>query len=208
MSTPKENEWLTLSDVAKALGVHEGTVRRWADAGRLPFFRTPGGHRRFLASDVSLFVHQGHYPGNRSVEHIETQVLSVVRNEISQHARSQSWHPYYDSERSSRRKDTGRRLVGLLVHYISQNTNRDQYLNEAKEMMRDYGREAHLLGVNLYDTVQAYLFFRRSLNEAVVASAQGDDAHSPQLIERMNQFWDDLLLAMIEGYTQPHSTSA
>src|SRR6187200_2883268 len=39
--------WLTLHEVSEQLGVAPSTVRRWADAGRLPARRTEGGHRRF-----------------------------------------------------------------------------------------------------------------------------------------------------------------
>src|SRR5690606_17134775 len=113
----------------------------------------------------------------------------------------------YDSDRSVQRRDTGRRLVGLVMHYTSHTDNSDLYLQEAKELMRGYGLEAKSLNMNLYDTAQAYLFFRWSLHEDVVASAQGDDIHSPHLLERMNHFWDELLLALIEGYTESESTA-
>lgn len=43
-------------DVARMLGVNPRTVKRWADDGRLPSFRTPGGHRRFYLSDVKEAV--------------------------------------------------------------------------------------------------------------------------------------------------------
>jgi excisionase family DNA binding protein len=43
---------LTPSDVAAVLFVDPKTVTRWATAGKLPAVRTPGGHRRFLRSDV------------------------------------------------------------------------------------------------------------------------------------------------------------
>src|SRR5436853_6907022 len=39
--------WLTLHEVSAQLGVAPSTVRRWADAGRIPARRTEGGHRRF-----------------------------------------------------------------------------------------------------------------------------------------------------------------
>jgi excisionase family DNA binding protein len=47
---------LTVSQVAQRLGVSIGTVRRWADAGHLEGFRTPGGQRRFNAEQVEAFV--------------------------------------------------------------------------------------------------------------------------------------------------------
>jgi methanogenic corrinoid protein MtbC1 len=41
--------------------VGEATVKRWADAGEIDCFRTPGGHRKFRLRDVTAFVHQRQY---------------------------------------------------------------------------------------------------------------------------------------------------
>ena len=53
MSAP---EWLTLGGAAAYLGVANGTLRRWADQGRVPAFYTPGGHRRFRRPDLDAFL--------------------------------------------------------------------------------------------------------------------------------------------------------
>ena len=45
-------DWLALGTAASLLGVSTDTLRRWADAGRLRSFTTPGGHRRFARPDV------------------------------------------------------------------------------------------------------------------------------------------------------------
>ena len=49
-----DNNQITISigDTAKELGVSVKTVRRWADAGKLRFERTPTGHRRFYLADI------------------------------------------------------------------------------------------------------------------------------------------------------------
>ena len=47
---------LTISDTALMLGVSVATVRRWADAGHLASYRTPGGQRRFSAAEVEAFL--------------------------------------------------------------------------------------------------------------------------------------------------------
>ncbi len=47
---------LSVSQVAKRLGVSIGTVRRWADAGHVASYRTPGGQRRFSAAEIEAFV--------------------------------------------------------------------------------------------------------------------------------------------------------
>jgi excisionase family DNA binding protein len=50
------DNWLTLGQAAKVLGVAQSTVRAWSDAGRLPVFYTPGGHRRFKQDDLDAFL--------------------------------------------------------------------------------------------------------------------------------------------------------
>lgn len=40
-------EILTPGTVARLFAVDPKTVYRWAIAGKLPYFRTPGGHCRF-----------------------------------------------------------------------------------------------------------------------------------------------------------------
>src|SRR3954453_12995760 len=49
---------LSTLQVATLLGVGEATVKRWADAGEIDCFRTPGGHRKFRLRDVTAFVHR------------------------------------------------------------------------------------------------------------------------------------------------------
>src|SRR5438309_11425946 len=52
---------LSTRQVAQLLGVGEATVKRWADAGEIDCFRTPGGHRKFRLRDVTAFVQKRHY---------------------------------------------------------------------------------------------------------------------------------------------------
>lgn len=53
---------LTPLDVARRMGVTPSTVSRWADEGKLAFFRTPGGQRRFRRSDVEALIAAGFSP--------------------------------------------------------------------------------------------------------------------------------------------------
>ena len=50
--SPAGEDLLTPGGVAALLFVDRKTVTRWAVAGKLPFIRTPGGHRRYLKADV------------------------------------------------------------------------------------------------------------------------------------------------------------
>ena len=50
--------YLTPNEVAELLMVSPITVRSWAQKGLLVAKVTPGGHRRFLKSDVERFVRE------------------------------------------------------------------------------------------------------------------------------------------------------
>ena len=52
----RREEYLTPNQVADRLLVATVTVRQWASRGLLPSETTPGGHRRFRASDVEAFM--------------------------------------------------------------------------------------------------------------------------------------------------------
>jgi excisionase family DNA binding protein len=52
--TPRHTQTpdLRLSEAAALLGIHPDTLRRWADEGKVPTVRTPGGERRFYRADI------------------------------------------------------------------------------------------------------------------------------------------------------------
>lgn len=46
------NRLLTIAQAADRLGVHQKTLRRWADKGMVPVVKLPSGYRRFDPVDV------------------------------------------------------------------------------------------------------------------------------------------------------------
>jgi excisionase family DNA binding protein len=64
MKSPPRKTHLTPNEVATLLMVNPVTVRQWAARGLLRAVTTPGGHRRFLLSDVEEFARsRGAVPG-------------------------------------------------------------------------------------------------------------------------------------------------
>ena len=43
---------LTITEAARELGVHQNTLRRWADAGLIPVTRLPSGYRRWSPEQI------------------------------------------------------------------------------------------------------------------------------------------------------------
>lgn len=56
MKKSKEKPYLTPNEVAELLMVSPVTVRQWAQKGLLKAETTPGGHRRFMRSEVERFA--------------------------------------------------------------------------------------------------------------------------------------------------------
>lgn len=51
--------WIGLGEAVDVLGVHETTVRRWADSGAITTIRTPGRQRRFSREDCERIAREG-----------------------------------------------------------------------------------------------------------------------------------------------------
>lgn len=54
--TAPPEQFMTPGEVARLLKVDAKTVGRWAEAGKIAFIRTPGGHRRFRKADVDALT--------------------------------------------------------------------------------------------------------------------------------------------------------
>ncbi|HEX2612316.1 MAG TPA: cobalamin-dependent protein [Fibrobacteria bacterium] len=53
----KDSEYLTTSQAAVLLGVHESSVKRWSNAGELAIEKTSGGHRRIRLEALLSLAH-------------------------------------------------------------------------------------------------------------------------------------------------------
>lgn len=46
----------TGNQVAALFGVHVSTIVRWADEGKIPVFKTPGGRRRYPRAEIDALL--------------------------------------------------------------------------------------------------------------------------------------------------------
>jgi molybdopterin-binding protein len=82
-----------IGQAARLLGVSDDTVRRWADSGRLPVTRDPGGRRMIEGADLARFaaamtdehdagVTTGHSARNRLVGIVTKVTKDVVMAQV------------------------------------------------------------------------------------------------------------------------------
>jgi len=84
MKKSKHKTHLTPNEVAELLMVNPVTVRQWAARGLLRSLTTPGGHRRFLLSDVEEFARsRGAAPAPRSSGHPERVLIVEDDTQLS-----------------------------------------------------------------------------------------------------------------------------
>lgn len=65
----------TSSQAARYVGVSLATIRRWADAGHLSCYRTPGGQRRFSREQLDDFVASLRGEDRQSDDYTDTRAV-------------------------------------------------------------------------------------------------------------------------------------
>ena len=83
MNTPKAQEiradsLLTSYQVGALLQVNPSSVNKWVKDGRIPAFRTPGGHRRIRAIDLVSFLNEHKMPVPPSLQQASRRRLLIV----------------------------------------------------------------------------------------------------------------------------------
>lgn len=65
------------SEVAKYCHVTADTIRKWAEAGRINVFKTPGGHRRIRREDLVRFLRDNSIPIHDDLSEGGVKILVV-----------------------------------------------------------------------------------------------------------------------------------
>jgi len=162
------SDWLTVSQAAAAIGVGAATVRRWTAAGRLNAFITPGGHRRYNASDVLRLVGR---PGRatRAFSAEELGALWTARGATAaREAQAEGWFGAFSEAEKAAARDHGRALLALAARFVANPSERDDANREAALLAVAYAEQAARVWGSLGELLCAFGHFRRPLY-AVVA---------------------------------------
>jgi excisionase family DNA binding protein len=187
MVDPPVDEWLSLSEASALLGVHASTLRRWADSGRIPSQRTPGGHRRFNRRRLRPFVDGG----------IGAPAAAAEPGDASE----QLWHARFaGADLIAEFRELGQRLSGILIQYLMRPDADRRYLGEGHALGRTYAAHSRAVGISLLDAVRAFLYYRTSFSDMVTQMPAQDLTALQRLYTRYDQFMSEVLLGLIAGY--------
>ena len=197
------DEWLSLSQAAKQLGVHPSTVRAWADQGYLPAQRTQGGHRRFRRSDVEIRMQTRHENTTPEATSIYANVLRNTRLQINEsNLDTEKWYMKMDDEARQQYRLSGRSLVQGLIGHL---TSSDEGLEaEARSLGYEYASRGQRVGLTSVEAAHAFQFFRTSVMDAILTAYESAEVCSPQvwvdLFRKMNSFSDLIIITLLDTY--------
>ena len=189
------------------LNVDESTLRRWADAGQVRTFRTPGGHRRFAEGDVREIVLGRSQPSQYG--DVGDLATKRIRRQLTRgHA---DWYAQVDAAQRDKLRPLGRRLMELVAAYVGRRGRRASLLDEARATGAEYGTELAHAGLSLSQAVHAFTFFRRSLDQSAkqaLAKTGTPAKESITVVEQIMVLADEVLLGIASAYDASAAAAA
>lgn len=190
---------MTLGQACRILNVDESTLRRWADAGQVRTFRTPGGHRRFAEHDVRSIV-QGR--ARRQYSDVGDLATKRIRQQLHRPGHH-DWYESFDESHREKLRPLGRRLMALVADYLAKRGRKTSLLEEARVTGDEYGMELANAGMSLSQAMEAFTFFRRSLDQSAkqaLAKAGTEPAEAVDVCEQIMALADEVMLGIAGAY--------
>jgi excisionase family DNA binding protein len=210
-----QSRWLSIQEACEYLGVDQSTLRRWSDAGKVPVFRTPGGHRRYAKEDLLALVGEGPRRQERQRvgrQELTDRTLAAYEDAYLRAARERRWYHAYSAAGQEELRRYGRRLVDVAVRYASSPASSDRaaLLAEGQQIGEYYGRSGAQAGLSAVETVEAFLYFRFPVIRAMLGMLEEEGAALKRVAKvflEFGHFMDHVLLATVQSH-EAYVTSA
>lgn len=213
--------WLSLGPASDLLGVDPGTLRRWADDGRIPAYTTPGGHRRFERKAIEhLAAERRPGTGRRTTRPPARPLASLgATPERLQRVYRRSYasptpngtEAVDDADRAAYRHD-GRRLVTALVAFLDADPldarEREATEADAASLVDDLARRLAASGTSLTESVALFVAARRPFLAELAGLGRRRTLDPPRLgvlYEDASGLLDRLLLRLIATHQEAQS---
>jgi len=205
-----DDPWLPLGVASRLVGVGHDTLRRWADSGKVQSYQTPGGHRRFLRSSLEAMVNSPRRP-RYGVERLPNSRRTMAgdlhrRMERTGYA-GQPWQARLSADQRADFRRWGQRTFDLVIEYVAagRKAERQLLIGEAEKMGALYGAEASRAGLTLAETVEAFLFFRSPVLDAIIGQLRRRAAEVSEVtaaFHEANAAIDSVLVALMSSHRE------
>ena len=192
------DDWLSLDEACRALGIHPATLRRWANQGSISTFVTPGGHRRFRRVDVERFE-QEHRQGRSMPPSVQwsDQMVAYAHQEV---VRQQFADVYDDADREDQRH-LGRRLLGAILQYATATVEDANLLAEARAIGVQYAEIGLKHQQSLVDMLRVIGMFKAALLEGALPRPEmAQRPASGRLLLRIGRLVDEVQMGVVGLY--------
>ncbi|MCH8960419.1 MAG: hypothetical protein IH820_03635 [Bacteroidetes bacterium] len=108
-----------------------------------------------------------------------------------------------DEQTRQEQRELGRRVMGLMMQFVSVTDDGEDLLREARAIGQTYAEMTHQTGLSLSQTLQAMMFFRENVVESVVLlpnTVHTRPETNQRLLRRINTFLNAILLGVTETY--------
>lgn len=203
-----EDRWLSMDAACKLIGVDQSTLRRWSDGGKIPVFRTPGGHRRYHEDDLRALMRGEQRRRRVSRSALTNRSMSAYEPDYLRQAHQRPWFNAYDTRAMETLRPLGRRLVDLTIRFVSSRSEREVLLSEALDIGREYGLHSARVGHTTAEAVEAFLFFRTPVIHAVTAYIEDENVslrRAARITSELTLFLDQVLMETVRATTGVHA---
>jgi excisionase family DNA binding protein len=200
-----EGNWLSIDAACKLLGVDQSTLRRWSDSGKIPVFRTPGGHRRYNEDDLRALVRGEPRRRRVSRQVLTSMSMSAYEHDYIRQAQSRPWYRAYDQRTLDELRPLGRRMVDLTIRYISGRGDRSDIVAESREIGHAYGCCSARVGLSTSEALEAFLFFRTPVVQAVTHYIEDENVptrRAARITSELTHFLDSVLIETIRSHQE------
>jgi len=205
-------EWLAVGAASRRLGVDPDTLRRWAAAGRIEAFTTPGGHRRFSRASLERLATRrvpGRRPYATDLSASSARITAAYRRRYSHAGSGELMSAVAPSEveRESLRI-AGRTLVEALVRYVDAAADDERAAAEAAAGKATIAFAERLAGasIGVAEAIAAFVSARRPFLSEIARISHRRSlsaAEVSDLYQRSGELLDHLVILFAATMTAP-----
>jgi len=201
-----EETFISISEASNMLGVSEATLRQWTDEGKIKAFITPGGHRRYSRVELRKLI--GSHPRMLGIKDlvVELEETAQLHREIARSSlKNTAWYDRLNEEASEHLADLGRRLLKLIIKYITEPSHREATIQLIRDVGHDHGEMLAKLELPLTDSVEAFLLHRDPIMNAATHLMRKREAFTGRVVEAIPlvaHVIDEALVALVASHQQ------